>query len=83
VIEHVPQVLLNLTLKAKKPLDELPSTTACIRKVEHELNGDGRVLVRWSGTEPKLRILVEGSDSTRIDELARDIADAAQAELGA
>jgi phosphoglucosamine mutase len=83
VIEHVPQVLLNLTLKAKKPLDELPSTTACIRKVEGELNSDGRVLVRWSGTEPKLRILVEGPDSTRIDELAHDIADAAQAELGA
>ena len=82
VIEHVPQVLLNLTLKAKKPLDEMTRTAACIRKVELELDSDGRVLVRWSGTEAKLRILVEGPDSTRIDELAHDIANAAQAELG-
>ena len=82
VIEHVPQVLVNLTLKAKKPLDELPKTSACIRKVEHELDGDGRVLVRWSGTEPKLRILVEGPDDKRINELAQDIAATAQVELG-
>jgi phosphoglucosamine mutase len=82
VIEHVPQVLVNVALKVKKPLDELPKTSACIKAAERKLNDDGRVLVRWSGTEAKLRILVEGPDQKRIDALAREIAKVAEAECG-
>jgi phosphoglucosamine mutase len=82
VIEHVPQVLVNVALKVKKPLDELPRTSACIKDAERKLNDDGRVLVRWSGTEAKLRILVEGPDKKRIDALAREIAKVAEAECG-
>jgi phosphoglucosamine mutase len=82
VIESVPQVLVNVTLRVKKPLDELPKTAASIKDAERKLNGDGRVLVRWSGTEPKLRILVEGPDQKRIDSLANQIAKTAQSELG-
>jgi phosphoglucosamine mutase len=81
VIESVPQVLLNLTLRAKKPLDEMPVTSAAIGAAERKLNGDGRVLVRWSGTEPKLRILVEGPDQKQIDTLAKEIGRAAEKEL--
>ena len=81
VIEHVPQVLVNVSLPFKKPLDELPATSASIRNAERKLDGDGRVLVRWSGTEPKLRILVEGPDPKQIDALAREIARAAEREL--
>lgn len=80
VIEHVPQVLVNVTLPAKKPLGELPKTSACIRDAERKLDGDGRVLVRWSGTEPKLRILVEGPDQRRIDKMAGEIARVAERE---
>jgi phosphoglucosamine mutase len=81
VIEHVPQVLLNITLPQKRPLDELPKLSASIRAAERTLDGDGRVLVRWSGTEAKLRILVEGPDATHIDTLARSIADVATREV--
>jgi phosphoglucosamine mutase len=81
VIEHVPQVLVNVSLPVKKPLEELPATTASIKSAERKLDGDGRVLVRWSGTEPKLRILVEGPDKKEIDSLAREIAKVAEREL--
>jgi phosphoglucosamine mutase len=81
VIEHVPQVLVNVSLPSKKPLEELPATCASIKNAERKLDGDGRVLVRWSGTEPKLRILVEGPDKKEIDSLAREIAKVAEREL--
>jgi len=80
VIEHVPQVLLNVALKVKKPLEELPKTSASIRAVERKLDGQGRVLVRWSGTEAKLRILVEGPDQAKINGMAREIAGVAERE---
>jgi phosphoglucosamine mutase len=81
VIEHVPQVLLNVALPIRKPLEQLPRTRESIRASESALGRDGRVLVRWSGTEAKLRVLVEGPDNAHIDRLARSIADAAEAEL--
>jgi phosphoglucosamine mutase len=82
VIDPVPQVLVNVVLPDKRPLDELPRTRASIREVERTLDATGRVLVRWSGTEPKLRILVEGENPRAIDRLARKIADTARAEMG-
>jgi phosphoglucosamine mutase len=81
VIEHVPQVLLNIALQRRVALDALPKTSARIKAVEKKLGDEGRVLVRWSGTEPKLRILVEGPDVRQIGELAQDIAEVAQAEV--
>jgi phosphoglucosamine mutase len=82
VIEHVPQVLLNVTLAQKRPLEQLPKLSAGIRAAERSLDGDGRVLVRWSGTEPKLRILVEGPDQSRIDRMAQELAEVAKKEIG-
>jgi phosphoglucosamine mutase len=81
VIEHVPQVLLNVTLPSKKPLSELPKLSAGIKSAEKKLDGDGRVLVRWSGTEAKLRILVEGPDLAVIDTLAKELAEVATNEI--
>jgi phosphoglucosamine mutase len=62
----VPQVQLNVPVREKRPLGSLPAVQKAIAGVERSLRGDGRVLVRSSGTENKARILVEGSDARRI-----------------
>jgi phosphoglucosamine mutase len=81
VMERVPQVLVNVKLAKRRDLDEMPRTKRCIANVERELGHDGRVLVRWSGTEPKLRVMVEGPTPERISQLANDIADEAKREI--
>jgi phosphoglucosamine mutase len=64
--EPVPQVQLNLAVAQKRPLETLPGVQRAIAAVEQALDGDGRVLVRYSGTENKARILVEGPDAKEI-----------------
>jgi phosphoglucosamine mutase len=54
------QVLINVAVKGKPPLESLPELMAVIKNVEKDLDGKGRVLVRYSGTQPQCRILVEG-----------------------
>jgi phosphoglucosamine mutase len=78
---RVPQILVNVQLAARKPLTELPGTSKAIASVEKILGNDGRVLVRWSGTEPKLRVMIEGPNQRKIETYANDIADAARREL--
>jgi len=81
VMERVPQVLVNVTLPSRRPLEELPKTTNAIAKAEKALGEDGRVLVRWSGTEPKLRVMIEGPKKDRIRAMAQDIASEAEREV--
>lgn len=80
--EPVPQVLVNTTLPERRPLAEMPKTLSAIKDAEATLGKDGRVLVRWSGTEPKLRVLVEGPRKRSISKLANQITAAAKAEIG-
>jgi phosphoglucosamine mutase len=82
-IERVPQVLVSETFSVRRPLEEMPRTVRAIRSAERELGKAGRVVVRWSGTEPKLRVMVEGENEARIRELAGVIVDEAKRELGA
>lgn len=82
-ITRVPQVLVNGTLKARKPLDDMPKTKRSIAAAEKKLGRTGRVVVRWSGTEPKLRVMVEGENEQLIRTLADAILAEAKAELGA
>jgi phosphoglucosamine mutase len=82
-MERVPQVLENLTLPSKRPLEEMDALTAAIGAAQRALGADGRVLVRWSGTEPKLRIMVEGPDEQGIRALAQEMAAAARRDLSA
>ena len=82
-MERVPQVLVNVTLPDKRPLEELPKTARAIASAEKALGRDGRVLVRWSGTEPKLRVMIEGPKQDRIEAMANDIAAEAKRELKA
>jgi phosphoglucosamine mutase len=74
VMERTPQVLLNLAVDRKIPLDELPDVQRIIADVERQLGDDGRVLVRYSGTESKARVMIEGMDESRIQGWADEIA---------
>jgi phosphoglucosamine mutase len=76
IFEPVPQTLVNVVVKQKRELGELPTVMRAIQDVEKKLGKDGRVLVRFSGTEPKARVLIEGIDATRNEQYAREIAEA-------
>jgi phosphoglucosamine mutase len=69
-----PQVLVNVRVREKKALDGVPDVAAAMRRVEERMAGQGRLLVRYSGTEPLLRIMLEGRDATEIDAWAEEIA---------
>jgi phosphoglucosamine mutase len=81
-MERVPQVLESVTLAARKPLEQMASLQRRIAQVEAALGKDGRVLVRWSGTEPKLRVMVEGPDEGRIATIAQELVAAAREDVG-
>lgn len=80
-MERVPQVLVNVVLPDRRPLDSLPKTSERIALVRKALGDEGRVLVRWSGTEPKLRVTVEGPEQSQIAAMAQDIAHQAEREF--
>lgn len=75
VLEPFPQALVNVRVGQKKPIEQLDTVSAMIGKVEKALGGDGRVLVRYSGTEAKARVLVEGPDSAKVSLYANEIAE--------
>ena len=78
-----PQKLVNVRVREKKPLTELPSVASAIRRVEEEFAGAGRVLVRFSGTEPLARVMVEGPDLAQVESFTEQIADVIRREMGA
>ncbi len=73
VMTRTPQVLINVKVGIKKPLKDLKEVGKLIASVEAELGGDGRVLVRYSGTEPKARVMIEGPDEAMIRARAEQI----------
>ncbi|CAA6676827.1 MULTISPECIES: phosphoglucosamine mutase [unclassified Lentimonas] len=80
-IRLFPQGTLNLKVAEKKPLDTLDTLNKAIAAVEKDFGEDGRVLVRYSGTEPKLRLLVEGKDEKRVSNALKDLEKAACSDL--
>lgn len=78
----VPQVLVNVKVSHKPKLETVPDIEEAIRAGERRLNGSGRVLVRYSGTEPLLRIMVEGERDALIREVAAQLAQVVQTHLG-
>jgi phosphoglucosamine mutase len=80
--ERFPQVLVNVKVRERKALESLPPVLKCIKDAEDKLSGAGRVLVRYSGTEPKARIMVEGQNGQLVKQLADDIATVLQKEIG-
>jgi phosphoglucosamine mutase len=77
-----PQVLLNVRVREKAELEKIPAVAAVMKSVEQRLGTNGRLLVRYSGTEPLLRVMLEGQDPEEIDRWAREIADAVRQALG-
>lgn len=80
-VELFPQSTLNLRVVEKRPFEELASLTSEIKLIEGDFGSDGRVLVRYSGTEPKLRILVEGKDEAAVLSAVERLKRAAMADL--
>jgi len=77
----MPQVLINVPLPVKtNPVSE-PKVQEAVQQVEKQLNGRGRVLLRPSGTEPLIRVMVEGEDEKQVTEYAQQIADAVSASV--
>jgi phosphoglucosamine mutase len=77
-----PQVLLNVRVREKVDLRAVPDVAAAIRRVEERVDGQGRVLIRYSGTEPLLRVMLEGRDEREIRAWAQEIVDVVQTNLG-
>ena len=76
-----PQTLINVSVKNKRPFEEVPEILAAKEAAEAELQGRGRVLLRYSGTESLARVMVEGEDDTQVERLANVIADTIKRSL--
>ncbi len=76
-----PQVLVNVAVSERRPFEELPAVQTAVREAEKELGGQGRVVLRYSGTEALARVMVEGQDETQVQILAGAIADSIRSAL--
>jgi phosphoglucosamine mutase len=77
-----PQVIVNVKVREKKPLEGFPAVVASIRAAEEELKDTGRVVIRYSGTEALARVMIEAESDEAMKRHANTIADAIRAELG-
>jgi len=83
IMTRLPQVLINVKVRERKPFEQMPKVSRVITEVENSLNGRGRTLVRYSGTEMLARVMLEGEDDSKIRAMAQTIADAITVEVGA
>ena len=81
VMVKYPQVLVNMPVAKKVPVENLPTTSQSIKNAESKLKSDGRILVRYSGTENLLRVMIEGLDEDFIAVIANEIAQTAEKEI--
>lgn len=80
-LEKAPQALRNVRVSERRPIDSSPEMRGAIARARERLEGSGRVFLRYSGTEPLLRILVEGSDSRDVSAIADELEKAARDAL--
>ena len=83
VMRKFPQVLVNVPVKSKPPIDSIAGIPERVKAFEREMDGRGRVLIRYSGTEPLARVMIEGADGARIRAMADDLAGLIGSQLGA
>ncbi|MGB3729243.1 MAG: phosphoglucosamine mutase, partial [Thermodesulfobacteriota bacterium] len=82
IIDLYPQVLLNVRVNKRKEISDMPELEKQIKNNESRLNGKGRINIRYSGTEPISRVMVEGEDDALINEIASELAHTIEKELG-
>jgi len=82
IMEKLPQVLINIKVKEKPNLDEIEPVKKIIEKIEKKLDGKGRVLVRYSGTEMLARVMVEGPNKKQIQEMANEVTNLIKRSIG-
>ncbi len=80
-LEIYPQKLVNVRVRLRRNLDEMPAVQDAVRAAEKAMNGDGRIVVRFSGTEPLARVMVEGRDAELVEHFSHSIADVIEKEL--
>lgn len=82
MMDVYPQKLINVNVQRKPEIDTVPELVEAIRQIEHELGSEGRVLVRYSGTQNMCRVMVEGPSTSITEKYCSQLADAVQAALG-
>ncbi|HEX6190142.1 MAG TPA: phosphoglucosamine mutase [Pyrinomonadaceae bacterium] len=82
-IQRYPQVLVNVRVREKRPFEELPSVQRLASEIQQTLGDRGRLLLRYSGTEPLARVMIEGPTETEVNQSAQSLAAAIQKEIGA
>jgi phosphoglucosamine mutase len=75
-------VLVNVSVRSKPPIDAVGGVAERVAAFEREMGGRGRVLIRYSGTEPLARVMIEGADEARIRAMADDLAGLIRARIG-
>ena len=81
-MKNYPQVLINVKVRDRLDLASIPEVAGRMAEIEQKLDGTGRLLVRYSGTEPKVRVMIEGEDQTEIKALAEGLAAIIKTKLG-
>ncbi len=76
-----PQTLVNVRVRERQAIEDVPQVAQAIARVEAALDGRGRLLIRYSGTEPLLRIMIEGEDQATVQAWAEEIAEAVRGTL--
>ncbi len=82
-LKDYPQVIVNVRVKTKPPLDTLPEVSQALNEAQVTLGDNGRVVLRYSGTEPVARVMVEAEHQSDVDRFAKSIADALRRAIGA
>jgi phosphoglucosamine mutase len=77
-----PQVLVNVKVKERRDLESIPEIANRMSEIDKKLDGTGRLLVRYSGTEPKVRVMIEGEHQNEIKALAEGLAGIIKEKLG-
>jgi len=80
--DPMPQLLINEKVSSKPPLDSLPRYQAALKRVRQDVGERGRILVRYSGTENLVRVMVEGEDEAQIKKIAEELRQVLKSEIG-